>query len=132
MQLAERYRAYIACLNARSWHDLTQFVDDSVQYNGNRVGLSGYREMLENDVRTIPDLAFNIDLLVVDAPVVASRLLFDCSPRGQFLGLETYGQRLKFSENVFYTFAHGKIVQVWSVIDKSAVEAALRSREETH
>jgi len=126
MDLAEQYRNYIACLNARRWQDLGSFVDDNVQYNGKSVGLAGYQAMLENDVSTIADLRFNIDLLVVEPPNVASRLLFDCSPRGQFLGLETHGRRIRFSENVFYTFEGGKIVRVWSVIDKAAVEAALQ------
>ncbi|WP_434604137.1 ester cyclase [Pseudomonas sp. R1-7] len=126
MDLAEQYRNYIACLNDRRWQDLGRFVDDHVHYNGKPVGLAGYRAMLENDVSTIADLRFNIDLLVVEPPNVASRLLFDCSPRGRFLGLETYGRRIRFSENVFYAFEQGKIVRVWSVIDKGAVEAALQ------
>ncbi len=108
MNLAEQYRAYIACLNERRWQDLGNFVDDGVHYNGERISLAGYRAMLENDVRIIPDLRFNIDLLVVEAPQIAARLLFNCSPQGRFLGLEARGQRIKFSENVFYTFADAR------------------------
>ncbi|WP_137982990.1 ester cyclase [Pseudomonas viridiflava] len=126
MNLAEQYRAYIACLNNRRWQDLGNFVDDGVHYNGERISLTGYRAMLENDVRIIPDLRFNIDLLVVEAPQVAARLLFNCSPQGRFLGLEALGKRIAFSENVFYTFDDGKIVGVWSIIDKAAVERELR------
>ena len=126
MDLAEQYRNYIACLNDRRWQDLGRFVDDNVHYNGKSVGLAGYRAMLEDDVITIADLRFNIDLLVVEPPNVASRLLFDCSPRGRFLGLATHGRRIRFSENVFYAFEQGKIVRVWSVIDKAAVESALQ------
>lgn len=127
MNLTERYRAYIACLNERRWDDLGDFVADNVHYNGEPVGLTGYRAMLENDVGTIADLRFDIDFLVVESPRVASRLLFDCSPRGRFLGLDTYGKRITFSENVFYTFRDGRIISVWSVIDKAAVERALSS-----
>ncbi|WP_263263275.1 ester cyclase [Pseudomonas sp. RIT-PI-S] len=125
MDLAEQYRAYIACLNAREWDALGHYVDDRAQHNGKPLGLVGYRAMLENDVRTIPDLRFNIEVLVAEPPHVAARLRFDCSPRGEFLGLQTHGERITFCENVFYTFANGKIVQVWSIIDKAAVEAAL-------
>ncbi|MBS7417051.1 ester cyclase [Pseudomonas syringae] len=126
MNLAEQYRAYIACLNDRRWQDLGNFVDDGVHYNGERISLAGYRAMLENDVRIIPDLRFNIDLLVVEAPQVAARLLFNCSPQERFLGLEAFGKRIAFSENVFYTFGDGKIIGVWSIIDKAAVERELR------
>lgn len=54
MNLAEQYRAYIACLNERRWQDLGDFVDDDVQYNGERISVAGYRAMLENDVRKPP------------------------------------------------------------------------------
>ena len=40
--------------------------------------------MLERDFDDIPDLHFRIELLIADAPYVASRLAFDCSPRKAF------------------------------------------------
>ena len=93
--------------------------------NGESVGLDGYRQMLENDVADIPDLAFEIRLLIVDPPYVASRLVFNCAPRGRFLGLDVNGRRVTFAENVFYEIRHGKIATVWSAIDKTAIEAQL-------
>ncbi|MCI3944127.1 hypothetical protein K0038_01133 [Pseudomonas syringae] len=126
MNLDEHYRAYIACLNDRRWHDLGHFVDDDVRYNGEKIGACGYRKMLEADVSLIPDLRFVIDLLVVDASHVAARLVFNCSPQGRFLGLEADGRRITFSENVLYTFCDGRISDVWSIIDKAAVERELR------
>jgi len=123
--LSNVYRAYIACLNAQDWPKLGQFVDDDVHYNGRRIELSGYRAMLEKDFREIPDLSFNIQLLVSDPPHIASRLAFSCTPKGEFLGLDVNGKRVSFAENVFYEFRSGKISQVWSVIDKAAIEAQL-------
>jgi len=123
--LSAIYQAYIACLNQQDWPNLGQFVDDNVTRNGQQLGLSGYRRMLETDFREIPDLHFNIQLLITDPPYVASRLAFDCSPKGKFLGLDVNGKRVSFTENVFYEFRAGKIVHVWSVIDKAAIEAQL-------
>jgi predicted ester cyclase len=124
--LSNIYRAYIACLNRQDWPTVGQFVDENVTRNGERLGLSGYRQMLERDFDQIPDLSFNIQLLVADPPYVASRLAFHCSPKETFLGLDVKGKRVSFTENVFYEFRAGKIVQVWSVIDKAAIEAQLR------
>ena len=123
--LSDIYRDYIACLNRQDWPKLGQFVDDRVTHNRRQIGLSGYRQMLERDFDEIPDLHFNIQLLIADAPYVASRLAFDCSPKGAFLGLDVNGKRVSFAENVFYEFREQKIVQVWSVIDKAAIEAQL-------
>ncbi|EHR02781.1 ester cyclase [Bradyrhizobium sp. WSM471] len=123
--LADVYRNYIACLNRQDWPALGQFVHDDVVHNARPFGLSGYRAMLEQDFRSIPDLHFNIDLLVCDPPHIAARLKFDCTPAGKFLGLDVNGRRVSFCENVFYQFRDGKIRQVWSIIDKPAIEAQL-------
>lgn len=74
LDLSAIYRSYLDCLNQRGWASLGQFVDDDVSHNGRPIGLSGYRAMLEQDVRDIPDLRFDIELLVTEPPVVASRL----------------------------------------------------------
>jgi predicted ester cyclase len=124
-ELPDVYRDYIACLNKQDWSRLGQFVHDEVIHNGRRAGLSGYREMLEKDFDEIPDLYFNIQLLVSDPPHIASRLGFDCSPKGKFLGLHVNGRRVSFTENVIYEFRDRKIAQVWSVIDKAAIEAQI-------
>lgn len=124
-ELSDIYRSYIACLNKQDWPHLHQYVQDDVRRNGELIGILGYREMLERDFREIPDLVFEIKLLVAVVPFVASRLLFDCRPKGEFLGLPINGKRVSFAENVFYEFRGEKIHQVWSVIDKTAIEAQI-------
>lgn len=120
-KLSDIYRGYIDCLNRQDWERLGLYVDETVNYNGTMIGLSGYRAMLENDFRAIPDLYFNIDFLVSDPPRIASRLQFDCTPIGILFDLPVNGKRVCFSENVFYEFANRRIVKVWSVIDKAAI-----------
>lgn len=123
--LAGLYRDYIACLNRRDWSSLGNFVADNVRHNGRDLGLAGYRAMLEENVRDIPDLHFDIALLVCEAGRIASRLWFDCTPAGNFLGLAINGRRVHFAENVLYEIRSGKIAEVWSVLDKAAVEGQL-------
>jgi predicted ester cyclase len=124
-ELSGIYRDYIACLNRQEWTELGRFVHDDAIHNGRHLGLAGYRAMLEQDFRDIPDLRFSIQLLVSDPPIIASRLSFDCSPAGTFLGLPVNGRRVAFTENVFYEFRETKIVHVWSVVDKAAIEAQI-------
>jgi predicted ester cyclase len=124
-ELADFYRDYIACLNRQDWPRLGEFVGPDVRHNGQLLRVSGYREMLEGDFDQIPDLFFNVDLLVCEQPVIAARLRFDCTPRGMFLGLPVNGKRVSFTENVFYVCRGGRIDQVWSVIDKVAIEGQL-------
>jgi len=121
------YRKYIDCLNERNWADLGRFVHDEVQHNGRPLGIGGYRAMLENDHEQIPDLRFEVELLVVQSSWVACRLRFDVTPKGDFLGVPVNGRRVTFCENVFYGFDDGKIRDVRSVIDKSAIEVQLKT-----
>ena len=125
VELTEFYLAYIACLNAQDRTRLGDFVGEEATHNGQKFGLSGYHAMLVNDFTEIPDLHFNVDLLVIEPPHIAARLQFDCSPRGTFFGLPINGRRVRFAENVFYEVKDGKIWQVWSVIDKAEIEKQL-------
>ena len=123
--LADHYRAYIQCLNDQRWDDLGTFVAADVMHNGRNFGLEGYRKMLIDDIEAIPDLSFRIARLACDPPVIAARLEFDCSPKSMFLGLPINGRRVSFAENVFYEFRDMRILSVWSIIDKAAIEAQL-------
>jgi predicted ester cyclase len=124
-ELRDRYQGYIDCLNRQDWRHLGDYVADKVQRNGEALGLTGYRTMLEGDFAAIPDLFFKIDFIVSEPPCVGARLLFDCTPRGELLGLPVNGKRVSFAENVFYRFGNGKIETVWSVIDQAAIKAQL-------
>lgn len=119
------YKAYINCLNKRDLMNLRKFVHDNVSYNNNQIGLPGYQKMLEQNFNEIPDLHFDIELLISSDFYVASRLRFDCTPQSDFLGLPINGKKVSFTENVFYQFKDEKIEQVWSVIDKMAIEKQL-------
>lgn len=124
-ELADFYHAYLACLNAQDWASLGQFVGAEVAHNGRPLGLAGYRQMLEQDYRDIPDLRFCVERLVCEGRTIAGRLHFDCHPAGIFLDLPVNGRRVSFAENVFYELENGRIAKVWSVLDKQAIEQQL-------
>lgn len=123
--LADAYGAYIDCLNRQDWPKLGAYIHDDVCHNGRPFGIAGYRKMLEQDFYEIPDLHFRVALLISDPPHIACRLAFDCTPKGEFLGLAVNGRRVSFTENVFYEFRGGKIWRVWSILDKAAIEAQI-------
>jgi len=124
--LSDIYRGYIDCLNTQDWQNLGKFVHEDVHYNGKRIGLIGYREMLESDFRAIPDLFFDIQILIAEPPRIASRLQFDCTPSGELFDIPVNGKRVQFAENVFYEFLDERIEVVWSIIDKEAIAFQLK------
>jgi predicted ester cyclase len=116
------YERYIVCLNARALEALGEFVADVIR-NGQRLGLDGYRAMLEGNYRDIPDLQFRAEWIVAEETRLACRLGFDCSPIGEFLGVRVDGRRIIFHEHALYMLRDGKIAEVWSIIDKAEIEA---------
>lgn len=82
--ISRAYRDHTACFNRQDWRGLHQFSHEDVDHNGQRLGSSGHRAMLEKDFAEIPDLRFDIRLLVCDPPHVVGRLAFECSPAGSF------------------------------------------------
>ena len=100
-ELADFYRDYIACLNAQDWPGLWQFVAHDVVHNGRAFGLAGYRAMLENDFRDIPDLSSPSNC----SPATRQRR-GEAGDRlhasGRIPGSARQRQAPRFSENVFY------------------------------
>jgi predicted ester cyclase len=82
--LSDIYRNYIGGLNKQDWPNLGRFVHEDVCRDGQRIELSGYREMLEGDLRAIQT---SIVILVCDPPLLVSRRKFDCRPKGVLFGL---------------------------------------------
>ena len=119
------YRDYIAALNERRLDDLDQFVHDRLVYNGEEWTREQYRARLADDVRAIPDLRYDVQLLVAGPDRVACRIWFDCTPRGSFLGVDVDGRRVSFAEHVFYRFRGNRIEQVWSLIDVEGIRRQL-------
>ena len=125
--LAARYRGYLAALNERRLDDLVHHVHDEILYNGGAMTRDGYRDMIAGDVRAIPDLVFDAQIVVADDDGVACRLLFRCTPQHEFLGFTPNGERLTFAEHVFYRYRDGRIAAVSSLIDRASIAEQLRA-----
>ncbi len=84
-----------------------------------------YQNLIAGDVAAIPDLFFDIQVLVVAGDWIACRLHFACTPQREFLGLQPNGKAVSFAEHVFYKLRDGKIFEVLSLIDRPAIERQL-------
>lgn len=126
-EMESLYRRYISYLNDRRADELGKFVHEELTYNGKPMTRLGYQNLIAGNIAAIPDLYFNIHLLIADGDQIACRLRFDCTPQSEFLGLQPNGKFISFSEHVFYRFRDGKIYEVWSLLDRSAIEKQLAS-----
>lgn len=123
--LRAHYLAYLARLDARDFAGLAPFVADSVIHNGRAMTREDYGAMVAESVAAVPDLRFHPALVVVEGDHLAARLTFTCTPQRPFLGLPPNGGTVHFAEHVLYRFDEGRIAEVWSLLDRAAVEAQL-------
>jgi predicted ester cyclase len=124
-ELETHYRQYIRCLNERRLDDLGHYVHDKLRYNGVSETRMAYRDRLIQDVAAIPDLYFDVHLLVAHDQTVGCRIFFRCTPQHEWQGWHPDGQTISFAEHVFYRFRDGKIEEVWSLLDRDAIAEQL-------
>jgi predicted ester cyclase len=123
--LEARYRAYLDALNDRRLDDLVQHVHDELSYNGEPLTRREYQDLIAADIAAVPDLVYDARIVVAAGDRVACRLVFDCTPRREFLGFTPNGERLSFAEHVFYLYRDGRIAAVSSLIDRAAIAEQL-------
>ena len=123
--LADLYRAYIACLNRQDWPNLHRFVADDARHNGRPFGLAGYRAMLERDFEEIPDLQFNIELLGLRPAPCREPAPVRLPAEGPVSRSAGQRQAGRLRRERLLSFPRRKIAEVWSVVDKAAIEAQL-------
>lgn len=119
---AERvYARYLEVLNGRRWDELAGVVHDELVHDGRTMTREQFADLLREDVATIPDLRYQVRLLLADGDRLAVRLWFDCTPVRPFRGVDTRGRRVAFAEHAFYELVDGRIRTVESVVDVDAV-----------
>lgn len=121
------YRHYIRCLNDHLTGDLSEFVHEELIYNGRPMTRLDYQNLIAADIAAIPNLHFDVRLLLVDGDQIACRIHFECTPQSEFLGLKPNGRSISFTEHVFYRLHDGKIAEVWSLLDRPAIKQQLAS-----
>ena len=124
--LFDLYRDYIACLNRQDWPNLGEFAHDDVRHNGRPLGLAGYRAMLERDFAEVPDLRFSIELMVCEPSLRREPAQIRLPAEGSVprpAGERQAGHVRR--ERLLSIPESARIEQVWSVIDKAAIEAQL-------
>ena len=126
-ELEAHYRRYLDRLNDRRIDELDEFVHEDLLYNGQPETRADYRGRIAESIAAIPDLHYDARLIVVGGDRVACRLVFDCTPQSEWLGLQPTGASISFSEHIFYEFRDGKIHEAWSLLDVPAIEAQLTS-----
>jgi steroid delta-isomerase-like uncharacterized protein len=116
--LKKAMQAFNHIADRSAWYD---FHDDSVQVHGlgpvvlNKSGMKNFYTGLWGG---FPDLKIEIDDLVGEGDKVVWRVTASGTHDGTFQGAPASGKSVKFGAHYTFRFAHGKIVERWSTIDR--------------
>jgi predicted ester cyclase len=121
------YRRYNRCCNEHAFERLAEFVANDVEVNGNRQGLQGYVDGLEEAVRAFPDFHWDLRHLLIDGSWIAAHLIDHGTHTGTFRGLSGTGRVVTTQEFAFYRIAAGKIAEVWGDLRTAELVARLHT-----
>ncbi|UDY35829.1 ester cyclase [Dermatobacter hominis] len=74
-----------------------------------------------NAVTAMPDLAHEIQEVVVDGDVEMARVVVTGTMAGPFGGVEGTGRRFRMDQAVITHLRHGKIAEAWEIADVAAL-----------
>jgi steroid delta-isomerase-like uncharacterized protein len=90
------------------------------------VGRDGWRRYRDRMRRAVPDFTNEIVDLVAGDDRAVARLRYGGHQQGPLLGRMGYGQPIAYDGVAFFTFASGRIADVWVLGDLDALRRQLR------
>ncbi|MEO1626568.1 MAG: ester cyclase [Bacteroidota bacterium] len=84
-------------------------------------GLEGIREGASWFLSVFPDLSASIDEIVVEGDLVAARITWTGTHRGELFGIPASGEKISWTGADWWRIKEGKFVEHWDVVDWSQV-----------
>ena len=88
-------------------------------------GVEAYREMFGAFLAAFPDYDETIHDVVAEGDLLASRVTFGGTHRGEMFGIPATGAAVAAQGMAFLRFAHGRIVELWTQADLAGLLAQL-------
>jgi predicted ester cyclase len=112
-ELEAFYRRYIQRCNEHRFSELSEFVDNNVEVNGEIPGLQGYAEGLAAVVEAFPNFHWDLRHLLIDGCWLGAHLVDTATDPG--------GRSISTPEFALYRVADGQIVEVWGDLDRHSL-----------
>ena len=79
--------------------------------------LEGFKQLLPALPQAFPDVLFEVEDLVAEGDIVAFRLNWSGTHKGEFFGIPPTGTRATVTEMHMFRIADGKVVERWGEWD---------------
>ncbi|KRD58797.1 hypothetical protein ASE40_21060 [Flavobacterium sp. Root935] len=126
-KLRDFYRSYIAAANARDYDAIANVVAEDVRLNGKMVSRADIIAQFKILIEAIPDFKWDLQQLVVDGGEIGARLRDSGTPGAKtFFGENPKGKTVEFTEFGSYKIKDGLFVEMWFLIDVTAIAEQLK------
>ncbi len=110
------YWRYLQRCNEHRFHDLGEFVAETVEVNGAAHGLQNYADGLAGVIEAFPDFHWDLQHLLIDGSWLSAHLI-DTGTRAD-------GRPFALQEFAIYRLEAGRIAAVWGDLDRDRFAAA--------
>jgi len=107
-------------------HEDVQFRGSLGQEKRGRAGFSDYLDMVHD---ALGEYQCIIGEMVAESSKVFAKMRFTGIHKGEFMGYRPTGKRLTWSGAALFTFAGGKVTDLWVLGDMKSLEEQLESNE---
>jgi predicted ester cyclase len=105
------YRRYLQRCNEHRFDELSEFVHENVEVNGEVLGLREYGQGLAEVVEAFPDFHWDLQHLLVDGCWLSARLIDT--------GTTSDGRSVTLQEFSMYRIADGRIAASWGDLERN-------------
>lgn len=124
-ELRDFYLRYVDLANKRDFDRMDEFVHDEVIVNGTPVARADMVAEFRRHTDAVPDLAWEIQDLVIEGDRIAARLLDTGTPVAEWNGLAPTGAAVSFFETAFYQVRDGRFATMWYLMDADTLRRQL-------
>lgn len=124
--IRELYVKYVQAANAHDFDAIASFINEDVIVNGINKKHFDVISEFKGLIAAFPDLTWKIEQLVVEKDRIAARLIDRGTPsENSFFGNNLTKKTVDFLEFASYKVKKGLFVEMWYLIDVSAIKQQL-------
>lgn len=115
IDLVRRY--WERCWNERAVDELGKIFHEPYRHNRSEGTVAGHAAIIEDTVRSFPDLHVEIGDIAETGDVVITRARFIGTHGGEVFGIEATGRAISAPTLDVYFFRDGKVATLWHLTD---------------
>lgn len=103
------------------------WIDGNPAFSDQPQGIEGALYFVDVYRKIFPDIQFDLTHIVAEEEYVMFRFVAEATHRGEFMGLQPTGKRVKFSGIVIHRVKNGRFAETWNEIDLLSVKNQIES-----